>query len=259
MGLNNLQTGGTGGISPGGLRNLTEISAIPDNVVNNMDHYYPTGEGAGTTLTDNGASEDFAITSPNWVSGDGRGGFYLDYDGSNTYCENTNGSVWSVDTFTWLLWINPDTLSSSQRVLVAADDGSTGAAYDIDIGFQTSNELGIFLSGGDGGSNISISTSAVSADAWNCVVMRADNGNQVALRHGLASDSSLTTVATQNYDSGTDAIGRLVYGERVDDGDGSTLGEKFDGGYDFPMANVSTALTDTVTDDIFANTKGNFA
>jgi len=56
MGLNNLQTGGTGGISPGGLRNLTEISPIPDNPVllpESDDDTHFSGDTAGISINSN--------------------------------------------------------------------------------------------------------------------------------------------------------------------------------------------------------------
>lgn len=67
MGLNNLQTGGTGGISPGGLRNLTEISAIPDSDVYLQDDWgdnkLQNRDGSGTT-TYNGVE---GVYRPEWT------------------------------------------------------------------------------------------------------------------------------------------------------------------------------------------------
>jgi hypothetical protein len=230
---------------------------IPDN---KLTYRWPTDSGSGSTLIDTLQNKDFTINGSDWVSGKGRGGFHLDnISGNGDHIENTDGAAWDNNSFAWSIWVNPDTVSSDGWVFFQNQNNSNSSNWDGNINLVTSGEFTLRITGGDGGNNVSISTTGLTAGAWNFIGVSADNGNQAAVYHAVASDSLITQSGTQNYDNGLAATtGEIGIGARSGGSGGITGSRILDGQLDHPMTRQGAGLSQSVFQDIFNATKGDY-
>jgi hypothetical protein len=124
MGLNNLQTNGTGGIAPGGLRNLTEIgaiSAIPDTQLTR-----PTDDSASTN------SGKWGVAVQANVDFDGlKAEISANSSGATTaYVTETDGTVLNSTDISSLVagesFSIAEPLSSGSTYYLVVDNGGSG-------------------------------------------------------------------------------------------------------------------------------------
>jgi hypothetical protein len=231
---------------------IVNATAIPDAVTN----HWLADEGSGSTVADTEGGEDLSYNG-SWDTTVGNGGASLLLDGTDDRAINTNGTVFNDDTFTWLIWFKPDGTGSRQVIIEGnEDDAGSSSAYLVEI--DNNGDLRVFLGGGDGGLNIDISGSVISTAEWNCLVLIADNGNQVDLRHALASDADTTQIGTQNYSSGTQSIGDIAWGVIWDSGAGAGDSRWYSGGLDDGYYASGTAMSSSDYEALFDNTKGNY-
>jgi hypothetical protein len=142
----------TGGLRNGGLRNLTEISAIPDSVVaqSNLIAWYPfensatdetsgdsnfgdtsdySGTVSGATEQSSGGVVDILTQSVDSV--------VFSFDGTDDYLTMPSGIYnWENESFSVSFWANPDTLQNSWVVSIMGTDWKVQTADDGSIKFN---------------------------------------------------------------------------------------------------------------------------
>ena len=227
------------------------ISDIPDSVSNRWPH----NEGSGTTLGDSIGSINGSINGPSWVTGSGgEGSAYLDYDGVDDETDfSNNASHFDHDTQSWMLWVNPDDITTN-RAYIRYND----SAEDLLIwnrGDTANGRLECFMDDADGGSDLETGADGVlSSGVWNFVTVVLDNMNQVAVYHAVASDTDVgAPISTQNYDQGLDStISSVAFGLRDDGTDGH------DGGMDDVLFCQGSAIPESDIEEWFDSTKQSY-
>jgi hypothetical protein len=209
-------------------------------------------EGSGTTLNDTIGSANLSSDTSDWVSGTGRGGFYLDFASADSAEETTN-SLWENDTFAFLCWFNPD--STSEGAYLALGDSGGRTDFSMDAGGGLSGGFGIFVNNADGGSNVTIATPNGSSSEWNFGAATVDlSSNEIGFYHALASDTDVTKVGTGNYDTALGGrIDRFILGERSGDNRASYAGE-----IDNPAGRVGGVVSQSTIEKYFDTTKGDY-
>lgn len=207
----------TDGLQPGGLRNATELNAVPDK----LDHRWRLDEGEGTTLDDSIGAQSLTVDGASWVSsGDATGGYYLDFNGFGDYVySDTTVGVNNVKAtlLYWVYWTDHqdfgrfhDTPNGSNSASATANDDD-GHLTEFDGSTDTSN---VKLC--SGGSSVATSISptggawrmlAFSLDGNNVTAYVYDSNEQVTANSGSAgrsySDSYLLMMAGDtNYVGG---------------------------------------------------------
>ena len=210
---------------------------LPDS---GLEHRWPTEDGSASTLGDSEGSADGSISGATWVSGDGKGGYHLDYDGDNdeTVVSYEN-LVSTTSEITLGYWVNFDTLSEDQRILLRSNAYTLW--YDNKIGalrFELNDGSTWF---GDAG----IPKSNLSLDTWLNVVGTYDGSNAKIYLDGNEQDS----VSASN--SINDPANDLYFGSL---GNGVWL----DGGLDDPVF-YSRGLSASDVQALYDATKGNYS
>ena len=244
---------------------MVEIgSDIPDSVLDQLDHRYKHDEGSGDILTDDIGDANFDIDGASWVSSAGEGGVHLDYDGIDDYSLNEDGStVWNFDTFVWITWFNPDELGDNGYLI--AGDEIDGGGFDYVLGVGGLNlptdEFGLFMDDADAGGNFTLTTSDVVADEWQFGAAVVDaSANQAEVYYAKRSDSTISSIGTNNYDGSLDSgVRAIAFGDDWIENDGLPRGEAFNGQMDETFSAMGGTLSETDIQEIFDGTKGNYS
>ena len=203
----------------GSLRSVsTGVVAIPDSVVENLDHWWPIDEGEGSSITD-GIKDNTAsfAGSPTWVSRSGFvGGFGLDMDGDTDGWDtslNLSGTDWNITGWVEL--------------------GSRFAQRSVIFGCGTSDLLGNVNVDGDG---ILITYGTDPSDSEDGgLAMGMTDGGSFNLSGGgneVAFDipEGETVFFSANFDTSDDEFEMFVYddsnkiGDKTGDSDGRDFG-----------------------------------
>lgn len=92
----------------------------------NKVHLYPFDEGDGGTVADNAGSLDGDIEGASWVSDDGRGDAYLDFDGVSDRVIVPHSEALEGDTITVNFWLRTDGFSDDTVLAKTEPGGSAG-------------------------------------------------------------------------------------------------------------------------------------
>lgn len=225
------------------------LSAVPKAVTNHWRH----SEGSGTTLVDNIGSINGNIFGASWVTGSGGlDDAYLSYNTSSDYTDFSNDSShFDNDTFSFWVWLYFDSPMLDDQAIWELHEGGF-----LRGGFQFVNGYFRFIivNGIDGSTNSSVSGVSVQADTWIFLCGVAENGNQIELYKGIQSDTDVSLVGTDNYNSGLSATPASVYfGQAVGGGD------YFGGDMDDAAYAAEAALSQSDVEYWFDRTKGNYA
>jgi len=192
--------------------------AIPDS---GGTHQWDTDEGSGSTLTDTIGSLDGSINGATWTTGEGTGGVYLDYDGTDDFVDFGSASQsglshWSNDgAGTLLFWVYPRSgMDGDIQPIIAVDVGESSNTFDL--GFQDGG-LRFESNGGDLYQIRDVGSMVI--DEWQVIAASAD-GSELSLYHATAPDYDLVEEATDS--AGSTSSGDL--------GDNVVLGRDNNGG-----------------------------
>jgi hypothetical protein len=241
MGLNNLQTGGTGGISPGGLRNLTEISAIPNSGIyrltfDDADTDTTTSPPTALDVWNNNNDEEIqgattGVTGANQTYNTAEA---YDFDGTDDYVDLRNdfglfdgSSDWSLS-----VWAQPDDLSTANDTIWTARGEN-----EVNLQVDANGEMQFIWIDTNSDSNI-ITSGAISTGTWYNFIITWDADGDATLYLDGSSVGSLTSSAV----SGTSDESRI--------GVQGTLDRHFDGSIDDPRLYNKT-LTATEVSNLY--------
>jgi len=231
----------------------TVFSATPDIPDNLLDHRWPMDEGSGSSAADVIGSLDLTLNGATWGSGEGRGGSYLEFDGSNDFAFNDNNSAYNVDTLTIAVWFNANVNNENQTLITFPDTNDFRAAHLLDL--RDTGNLRWVIPGGSG----TITTSAWSINEWQFTAATAHNANnEVKLYYADVNDTTVTTVGTDSYSPSNRTPSAIGLGALYDDGSNSVFGNFLNGELDNAMGSFGTALSDADVQQIFDATKGDY-
>jgi len=230
---------------------LKLAQTIPAAVTN----HWPHNEGSGSTLADAIGSQDMAITGATWISGDGRDGFHLDYDGSNDESLNDNDTYWDSDTFSIAFWVNADILTNFVRVVSASPD-TDADSWSIRIHEASTGNFRYeaFLRDNSPTTHKIEMATNVSTGTWYFLAMASNGGGELAFYWGERTDSDLTTAGTTSVSTGfARNPGNLMLGNLSD------FELRLNGKMDDVYYAKDTKMPKTDFETIFDNTKGNYS
>lgn len=199
-----------GGRMPGTFEIGTDLSLGPFTRDNGLVGYWTFDEGTGTTAYDySGNSNTGTLTNgPVWqTSSNCKKGGCLSFDGVNDYINvptsaainhTTNG------TFSISIWVKPNTLTSAWRRGTIVQGSYLNSGYRL--GFDNGGAPR-FWTGQNGGTLTMFSSTAMTINQWNHVIVTYNNQQAYLYLNGQQVGS-----ATGTYIAGTNAfrIGALV-------------------------------------------------
>jgi hypothetical protein len=177
----------SGGLQAGGVRNLSEISDIPDSGVSRWEFEQD--------VTDSWGSNDGSITGdPLFVTDSAEGSYSLDFDGTD---DLVTAPIQSFPTpFTWSIWVNFDAISTGTDQMFMSIFGAGGD--DVYLYQEGDTDS---LKFNDDSTGI-IDSASISTGTWYHVVgVRGDSQNELYL--DAASQGKLSASA-KTYDTGKD-------------------------------------------------------
>jgi len=221
-------------------------AGIPDS---GLTHEYLFDEGSGDLLADNVGSLDATRVGPDWLSSEGEGGFYLDFNRSeDDYVEiGDHGSLGS--EFVIASWIKPDTTTGDLHIARKGTDGSDQLEYIFRV---SDGELDALVVDDDVGVD-SITGGSIVTNDWQMVTLTRFDG---VLSGYIDKTEVATTASTRTIRNGDRPA--LVGARDLDDGGDIIPEDEFDGGIDAPRYWLNRGFNSNDVSQLFDETVSNY-
>jgi len=238
-----------GGLRPPGLRNFSVANPIPDS--GDLQFLYPYNEGSGSTVSDREGNEpDGSVSGATWQSGDGRGGYYLDFDGTDDTLSWSNIDHRGTDGGTLSTWVYPRTDAADKWVWGKADftNDERNWYFRTDGGGNGEWQWSTWEDGTDTNTENQVTGGTVSLNTWQMLTLVVDIPNSEMRGYVDGQQVGSTSVAGWENTSTTVSYGYLA------DGDQNHMDMRGDAplGYQKP-------LTDSQVAELYDATKGDYS